>query len=334
MKEQQPIPLNAGNVTGWKSIAIEPSPEPLVPLGAYCAETNAILTSSVYFGEHYSSPYTGKRRLEGSYVTIFVRSTVAQRLLKAQQFLPAGCRLLVFDAYRPLRVQKSLFRFYRDQLCRLQPDMSDAELDEETQKYVSIPSFDLTCPSPHNTGGAVDLVIVKLPPKQAAILDRIDAQLMDDGIDFEDRASLETQKSFILRQHAIMLNFGTPFDHGSERAAIAYFEKQCANGAVLSPTETEARDNRRLLYYIMTKVGMQPYADEWWHFNAPESQMGAAAAGRNKAVYGVATLGARNTAHEKLRQRLYNVATRQKTGGDPRFVAHPWPIEVMGSQAL
>lgn len=324
-----PIPLDAGDVANWKSISIREKSEPLVPIGAYTTVTT-LLTSSVYFGEHNSSPYTGEHRLAGSLLSIFVREGVARRLQKAQQLLPKGHRLLVLDAYRPLQVQDSLFHFYYHQLQRQRPDMNKDALSAETQKYVSVPSSDPTRPSPHNTGGSVDLAIVKLPLAQSATLDQIDNRLANEHLCKEDRVALETQKSAIVRRHARMLNFGTAFDHGGEQAGIAYFEERQAQGIPLSAEELAARDNRRLLYNVMAQAGMQAYAAEWWHFNAPESQMGASTAGRAMATYGGAVLDAHHNAHETLRRELYNQALQ--AGDDPSIVAKPWPVEIIGPQ--
>ena len=326
------IPLDAGIVDGWKSIVIEAQAEPLIPLGPYASAAGSILTSAAYYGEHSNSPYTGSQKLTGALLSVFVRAGVAKRLLAAQQLLPAGYRLLVFDAYRPLQVQSSFFHFYRQQLQLQRPDMSPAQLDDETQKYVSIPSADPTRPSPHNTGGAVDLTIVKLPLEHSAALDRIDRQLARQPIDVALQNDLERQKSAIVRQHAVMLNFGTAFDHGGEKAAIAYFEKQSAGSATMASRDVQARANRRLLYSVMTQAGMQAYAAEWWHFNAPESQMGAAAAGLAKATYGAATFSEQNKAHEELRQKMYRAAIRSSKADGPRDVAHPWPVEIIKPQ--
>lgn len=323
-----PIPLDAGNVSGWKAIKIEAKAEPLVPLGPYAPNTGAILTSSVYYGEHASSPYTGKHALEGALISLFVRKSVARRLLAAQGLLPQGYRLLVFDAYRPLQVQASLFHQYYSQLHQQRPDLSEDELSLETQKYVSIPSADPIRPSPHNTGGAVDLAIVRLPLERLEVLNDIDRRLAEEHLDANNRIALEAQKSVMVRLYARMLNFGTAFDHGGERAAIAYFEEQLANGTTLSTEEMEACNNRRLLYNVMTQAGMQAYKDEWWHFNAPESQMGAAAANLTNAAYGAAALDAGNIAHEEFRRKISKEAMRLRKE-DPRAVANPWPIEAI-----
>jgi hypothetical protein len=74
----------------------------------------------------------------------------------------------------------------------------------------------------------------------------------------------------------------------------------------------------------MTRAGMQAYEAEWWHYNAPESQMGAAAAGLPKATYGAAIFDAKNAAHESLRQSI---------PADPK-IATQWPAEIIGPQRL
>ncbi len=56
-----------------------------------------------------------------------------------------------------------------------------------------------------------------------------------------------------------MLNFGTKFDHMMPESHLAYYEQ--------NDTNREARDNRRLLFAVMTHAGFTPYEHEWWHFN-------------------------------------------------------------------
>jgi len=331
-KIYQPIPLNAGAVKDWKQVEIEELFEPLIPLGAYSATANSILTSSVYYGEHDCSPYIDQNALAGSLLTIFVRQKVAERLLVAQQLLPEDHYLLVFDAYRPLRVQESLYHFYYDHLRALHPNKSKANLSEETQQYVSIPTTDQTRPSPHSTGGAIDLALVRLPRAQSEILRHINSRLINDPLEAAVREGLETQKATLVRRYATMLNFGTPFDHGGEKAAIAYFEKQLAVDAPLHPGEVEACTNRRLLYEVMTQVGMQAYGPEWWHFNAPESQMGAKTAGLAKATYGAATLSTQNEAHEKLRRAVYSGASAAQAKSRQTMTTNRWPIEIIMPQ--
>jgi hypothetical protein len=77
-----------------------------------------------------------------------------------------------------------------------------------------------------------------------------------------------------------------------------------------------ACNNRRLLFQVMTQAGFQPYFAEWWHFNAPESQMGAAAAGLDHATFGAADFDASNQSHENTRLAIRQEALRLQKAGD------------------
>ena len=59
-----------------------------------------------------------------------------------------------------------------------------------------------------------------------------------------------------------MLDFGTGYD-SFEDIAHSGGEAELVKKGLLS---IEAYKNRQLLYYVMGKHGMLPYAYEWWHF--------------------------------------------------------------------
>lgn len=298
---ERPIP-ELRPIGGWKEVALNPSDEELVALGMFSSAPD-IFTSSIYAAEYEDSPYKGGDTLDASVITLFVRESVAARLTHAQQLLPLGYHLVVFDAYRPLEVQQALYDQYYNHLKKLNPTWTDDELSTETQKYVSIPSTDPTRPSPHNTGGSVDLAIFKLPEEVEAEISSIDDRLTElqkhltkpyATYTAEEEAKSSVLHEFYLlnmkrvglvKSHAIMLDFGTPFDNGTETSALRYFEEQ-ANQRPLTEQEYEAARNRRMLYQAMTETGMVPYGDEWWHFNAPESQMGAKVLGLDHATFG------------------------------------------------
>ncbi|HEX6462569.1 MAG TPA: M15 family metallopeptidase [Candidatus Saccharimonadales bacterium] len=345
------IPLDAGQVQGWKEIPIREAdhPDPLLPLGLLSQEAAILTTSSVYFGEHNNSPYAEDNKLEGSLLTLFARQSVIRRLLAAERLLPAGYHLLLFDAYRPYEVQKSLHDFYKQKLKEKHPHLDSEVLASTAQNYVSVPSVDPTRPSPHSTGGAVDLAIVKLDEAHIEELHSIRSRLIGNTLEHTKRTGMAMQLSVLMSRHAKMLDFGTAFDHGGEKSALAYYESKIAAGDALTDSEWQACNNRRLLYAVMTQAGFQPYFAEWWHFNAPESQMGAATAGYDCATLGAAELSKSNRAHEnerlKIRQevlRLHKAEARavQPTGlqaeilaamhrlGDPRN-GGDWPIEII-----
>lgn len=306
----QPIPLEVGGVADWKEIPIRENGEPLVPLGAF-SNNRDILTSSVYFGEQSNSPYIHEdERLESALATIFVREGVAKRLVHAQQLLPEGYHLLVTDAYRSLEVQAALFTHYYNKLREQHPDWPDEKLRAETTPFVSEPSENPKRPSPHNTGGSVDVTLIVVLPGIETQIKAID-ETLSSRIDPEsdDGYSLEMFKLALIRLHGRSLNFGTAFDHGGGKSSLNHFEKLEAQlkkeGKALSTEDIEARDSRRILYNVMTSAGFQAYGPEWWHFNAPESQMGAATAGTRQAQYGAASLSDANNYHETMR-RMHN----------------------------
>jgi D-alanyl-D-alanine dipeptidase len=91
--------------------------------------------------------------LPGALPECFVREGVLERLLQAAASLPSGYRLVLFDAWRPLSLQRWLFeRFTRE----LEQGGGLEHIDE----FVSRPMPDLAQSPPyHLTGGAVDLSI-------------------------------------------------------------------------------------------------------------------------------------------------------------------------------
>ncbi len=310
---ERPIPLELPEVAGWKEIPIQENGEPLIPLGPF-SDTQTIWTDSVYGSEHTTSPYAD---LEGALTAVFVREDAAKKLVQAQKTLPQGMHFLVKDGYRPLEVQKALYDQYLMKLSAAHPDWTDEALSAETQRYVSLPSRDPAKPSPHNTGGSVDLTIVRVPDSVQAEIEAIDEELeVTDGSESGNwpRAyELEMRRSSLLRQHAEELNFGTMFDHGGEAAGLNYFEAQ-AQHRTLEPSEEEARRSRRILYNAMTEVGFEPYADEWWHYNSPLSQMGAKTAGIGHAEYGAMQLSDENQAFEKMRRGHLEGTARMARG--------------------
>lgn len=162
-------PAKGESVSGWKQVEIRPEQAKFVPLGIYSPKFYLIHTSSLYFGEDESSP-CHNNPLSGSVITMFVLEEVAKMLLESQKMLQGlpGCKamyLVPWDTWRSLETQQALYDTYFNSLKIKCPELSDQELTEATQTYVSLPSRDPKKPSPHNTGGSVDLTIVQVPPE-------------------------------------------------------------------------------------------------------------------------------------------------------------------------
>lgn len=268
LAKQTPIPEKLALdhwSTDWKQLPITPidaSQDPLVPIGPR-SDYPQLWTSAVYAGEHSNSPYPGG--LPGSLLTIFIRQSTAKRLLAAQQLLPSALRLIVFDGYRPLVVQQALFDQYYSALQQLRPKVRSEKLLQEVQNFVALASDDPQRPATHLTGGSVDLAIV---------------QLTDNKMHMPD--------------------YGTPFDRGAKKANLCFYENMLP--ATISPSDSAARDWRRLLFGVMSAVDMQGFPGEWWHYNAPETQEGAKIAGRQQAYFSVADFGPAQQAFEERRR--------------------------------
>ena len=178
----------------------------------------------------------------------YVRRSVLERLLEAADMLPNGCRLVLLDSWRPRSIQTTLFQKFRSELRERMPLLNDAEITNLASQYVAPPSLHPQHPSPHVTGGAVDLTIV-------------------DGT-------------------GICLPMGTVFDETSERSGIAWLERKLDEKEALTADEEEALHNRRLLHYVMNKTGFVNYPDEWWHYDYGD-QIWALLKGKKSAIYGV-----------------------------------------------
>lgn len=188
--------------------------EPLIKADFY---PEKILTSPEYFNQN----------IDGTLITIYIRKTVYQRLVEASKLLPQGYKFVLLDVWRSNKAQQALFNILKKQLHLLYPNLDEKNLLKKVLTTVAPPSSNMKRPSPHNTGGSVDLTIVN--------------------------------------EQGIALKFGTDFDDHTEIARTSYFEEQDKNQ--MSNEKMEFLNNRRLLFNIMTSVGFTNYTDEWWHYD-------------------------------------------------------------------
>lgn len=298
-----------GSVDGWKSLPIAECGERLVPLGAF-SDHSQIATDAIYVGERNSSPY-GCLKLAGSMFAVFVREGVAKMLIKASALLPRGYMLLVWDAYRPLAVQQALFDSYVSELEVSGVAHYQAIVD--AQRFVSIPTTDQTKPPPHNTGGSVDLTIIRFNESDRREMERLarDSRMFDRANDWKGVYASEMRRQQLIREASSPLAMGTPFDGVQPETATRFYEDM--DSASLDDVTRERLSNRRLLWNVLTRVGFSNYPDEWWHYDFG-NQFDAARTGRN-AIYGAISLSTENEAWEKMRRGHYlgsvSIANRQ-----------------------
>lgn len=72
------------------------------------------------------------------------------------------------------------------------------------------------------------------------------------------------------------LHMGSNFDEPTERSYTRYYE--------YNNTDINACYNRRLLYYVMTKVGFSNLPTEWWHYDYG-NQLWAYYSNKEHAIY-------------------------------------------------
>lgn len=251
------------NMDGWKSKLIKECGEELVPLGAF-SHYPQIFTDSIYFGQHaQSSPYN-QAELEGALLTVFVRESIAEKLAEVAAKLPDGYSLMVWDAYRPLSVQNALYADYVEELKSVR-GYSQEQAEKEAPTFVNLATDDPNHPSPHHTGGSVDLTIIKFDDDTVARLKELDGLLQSS--DWKVQYSAEMERQSLFRNSSHPIDVGARFDQADNESAVRYFEEKLEKGEQLSELEIVQSNNRRWLQNLMRSVGFSSFASEWWHFD-------------------------------------------------------------------
>jgi D-alanyl-D-alanine dipeptidase len=240
----KPIPQPPeGGARGYRELPIAfdgaANNEPLVTLEDYGVR------GENFYAQPRNPPYYAV--IPGSIKALRLREGAAERLRDANARLgEAGLELFVFDAWRPQEVQAYFHdRWLPAELRKRKPHLSADALAAEVQNYWAAPSMSREAPSPHSTGGAVDLTI--------------------------------------RWRGGDPLWMGSMFDDASPLAHTARFEREISPDA-FSFSDEEARANRRLLYWLMTDAGFASNPSEWWHFSFGD-QMWAKLRNEPEALY-------------------------------------------------
>lgn len=225
----------------WSPIPIRDNGEPLLELPP------ALRRCEPHPYQLLGAPYGGAGPFR-------LRRGVIERLLVAQAALgreQPGWQLAIFDAWRPLAVQRFMVRHALEQECRergIDPDHPSPALEEATQlvgRFWAPPSEDPHTPPPHSTGGAVDLTLAESNGEDLAMGGAIDA-----------------------------LGPVSEPDH-------------YASAAAANPMGPEAHwhRRRRLLASCLAEAGFAQHPNEWWHFSYGD-QLWAWRQGVAEACYG------------------------------------------------
>jgi len=185
-----------------------------------------------------------------------LRHSVLKRLVQAQQYLieiNPQLQLALFDAWRPISVQKFMFNYTIQEICRskgidihnlsLDVDMSD--VIEQVGRFWANPTSDPLTPPPHSTGAAIDLTLADMTGKPLDLGGEID---------------------FI----------------GAESTPDFYKNKYSS----MPSTKYQLFHYRRsLLFLVMKKAGFAQHPNEWWHFSYGD-QLWSWVKKKNNAFYG------------------------------------------------
>lgn len=97
--------------------------------------------------------------IDGALDAIYLRENVAKKLHLAAAYLPGDYVLMVLDGYRPYAVQMALRSSIAAVLKAQSPDLSDDDFLRHLNEFIAVPSRDPKAPSPHLTGGSVDVAL-------------------------------------------------------------------------------------------------------------------------------------------------------------------------------
>lgn len=92
----------------------------------------------------------------------YMRTTVYEKLVKAQILLPNNLRICLYEAYRSLQLQKMLFDNRYSKVAKLHPQWSHEQIFIETTRLVS-PTVNVNGTiniPPHSTGAAIDVYLI------------------------------------------------------------------------------------------------------------------------------------------------------------------------------
>jgi len=91
-----------------------------------------------------------------------IRKTVYDKLKQAQATLPQGLKFSVYQGYRSLETQQSIFEYRYSELRKASPKMTHEQLFKKTTQFAS-PVINLDGTKnipPHSTGGAIDVYLI------------------------------------------------------------------------------------------------------------------------------------------------------------------------------
>ena len=187
-----------------------------------------------------------------------LRKSVVKKLIEAQQNLSKSnshLQLALFDAWRPISVQKFMFNHTIQQTCKSRGiDINDdsakstiTEIIQEVSCFWANPTFNPSTPPPHSTGAAIDLTLADMSGNPLDLGGEIDFIGAKSRPDFYEEDSIKMPYS----KHQVFHN------------------------------------RRFLLFSVMKQAGFVQHPSEWWHFSYGD-QLWSWFSKQGNAIYGAA----------------------------------------------
>jgi len=142
---ESPVPIDILE-KNYNSVPIVENGEELVEL----ANSEKLFIESVYH----------KLKLKSASKSVYVRKSLLLMLKKASENIPEGYKLMVLDGHRSPELQKEVYLYMVDKVKNLYINSkSNIEISHIIKHYVSECSIDSEKPSPHLTGGSIDVTL-------------------------------------------------------------------------------------------------------------------------------------------------------------------------------
>jgi len=88
-----------------------------------------------------------------------LRETVAKKIDVIQKNLPENTNLVLCDCYRPVELQKIMYKKFYSKLKKEHPKWDKERLERECSKFIAPVGNEII--PPHSTGGTLDITILK-----------------------------------------------------------------------------------------------------------------------------------------------------------------------------
>lgn len=183
------------SIQGWQNVEIDECGDPLILINT-AHNLERISVSGEY----------AKLGFQAASESQYIRTGVFTKLQRALDYLPKKIGIKVYDAWRPLELQLEIFNKFLGELRVAHPDASEEELVERCKVFVSLPSSATDRPSPHYSGGSIDITLVEQNGSELWMGTGFDDFSARAGTRFfEDIASIKTAQDLIARENRRLL---------------------------------------------------------------------------------------------------------------------------------